>query len=338
MLPTSMRRAVEASRAKRFLRVAKWVFVCWLLWVLYKQLYVPSSPSLWIDVTSVAFRDSRALYWLTAIFVLMPVNWLLEAQKWQQLLGGMGVSLRGRSLFKSVMAGISFSVVTPNRMGEYVGRVWVLPAAQRWSAGLSTLMGSLCAWLAFIGLGWPALWIWIARLNSWYEGWQVYLVAVVASLGPIGVWLLIGSWDRWRMKLRIPTVVRRKIPPFLSGYWQPLQRVRSIEGSYVQWAVLMAAARFGVYCLQYWLCLHFFGLELSLFWGLTGIAAIYLLQAALPLPNGAALLLRTEMAIWLWADQPGASAAILMATFSLFVINLGIPSLVGLFYIVQNEP
>lgn len=338
MWPSKTTQAVDASGIKWVLRIAKWAFVSWLLWVLYRQLLLPSSPSRWIDMTSAVFRHPGSLYWLTAIITLMPVNWLLEARKWQQLLGGMGVSLRGMPLFKSVMAGISFSVVTPNRMGEYVGRVWVLPAGQRWSAGLSTLMGSLCAWLAFIGLGWPALWLWVGRLNSWYEGWQLCLVVILASLGPVGVWLFIRGWDHWRLKIQIPPNVRRRIPRFLSDHGQLLQLLRSIEGSYVQRAVLIAAARFCVYCMQYWLCLHLFGLELSLLWGLTGIAAIYLLQAALPLPNGAALLLRSEMAIWLWADQANVSVAILMATFFLFVINLGIPSLVGLFYIVWNEP
>ena len=136
----------------------------------------------------------------------------------------------------------------------------------------------------------------------------------------------------------INTISRaKKIPRFLSGYWQPLQRMRSIEGHYVWDAVLIAGGRFFVYCMQYWLCLDFFGLDLPLLWGIAGIAAIFLLQAAFPLPNGAALLLRTEMAIWLWADQPDSSATILMATFFLFVINLGIPSLVGLFYIIRNE-
>ena len=338
MWPTKMRWAVDASGTKWFLRVAKWIFVCWLLWVLYKQLYLPSSPSRWIDITLAAFGHPKALYWFVIAIALMPVNWLLEAQKWQQLMLGMGISLQGLPLFKSLMAGISFSVVTPNRMGEYVGRVWVLPAGQRWSAGLSTFMGSICAWLAFIVVGWPAVWLWIGRLNSWYETWQVCLIIILASLGPIGVWLLIISWDRWRLKVKIPSIVLRNIPSFLWNYCKQLRLVRNIEGSYVQWAVLIAATRFCVYCLQYWLCLHLFGVNLSLFWGLTGIAAIYLLQAAFPLPNGAALLLRTEMAIWLWADQPDSSVAILMATFFLFVINLGIPSLVGLFYIVRNEP
>ena len=66
------------------------------------------------------------------------------------------------------------------------------------------------------------------------------------------------------------------------------------------WAGAHACLRFSVYCMQLYLLLWFFGLELPLWRGLAGIAAIYLVQAGIPLPPGLNLVTRTELGLLLW--------------------------------------
>ncbi|MGI4806204.1 MAG: hypothetical protein ACRYFL_15665, partial [Janthinobacterium lividum] len=67
---------------------------------------------------------------LFLVTVLMLINWLLEAVKWQYLTK----LLEKMSLWKAiegVFCGLTMAIITPNRIGEYGGRILYLPPRKR---------------------------------------------------------------------------------------------------------------------------------------------------------------------------------------------------------------
>jgi hypothetical protein len=52
---------------------------------------------------------------------LVPVNWGLEAWKWHRLAGTWSRTF-GRSL-RAVLVGLTLGFATPNRVGDYAGRI-----------------------------------------------------------------------------------------------------------------------------------------------------------------------------------------------------------------------
>ena len=100
-------------------------------------------------------------------------------------------------------------------------------------------------------------------------------------------------------------------------------------------ALLLAFARYSVYCLQYYLMIRFFGISAPLIGALSGIATIFLFQATVPLPPVAALLARGEAALLVWAPFSANELSILGATFGLFILNLAFPALLGVMFIVK---
>ena len=54
---------------------------------------------------------------------------------------------------KGVLAGISVSMIMPNRIGDYLGRVFILKKADRFQAVLATILGSLAQLLTTIIIG-----------------------------------------------------------------------------------------------------------------------------------------------------------------------------------------
>ncbi len=86
----------------------------------------------------------------------------------------------------------------------------------------------------------------------------------------------------------------------------------------------LACLRFGLYCSQLYLLLWFFGLELPWWDGMAGIAAIYLVQAGIPLPPGLNFLTRTELGLLVWQAGPEESVAVLAAYTALFSVNVSI--------------
>lgn len=301
-----------------------------LLILLFWQIGTEGRFEDWWLTIQAAKADGKRLAYLFAALLLMPLNWLLETAKWRQLLltdwrPGWKASV------KAVLAGISVSLATPNRIGEYGGRALLAPAAQTANVVVSSLLGSLCQWIVFLGCGWPALWL---ILGAHYL-WPTCLLWMVSWSVPVLLVLFLGlasqpwAMDWWQARKENNKWWRwlsRKIKTN-----EPL-RYRRLVG-----ALLLALLRFWVYSFQYLLLLWFFDLPLGFGQGMQGIFSIYLIQAGIPLPPGFSVITRSELALMVWGTANLAPLNIVSATFSLYIINLVVPALLGALLIMNKK-
>ena len=65
------------------------------------------------------------------------------------------------------------------------------------------------------------------------------------------------------------------------------------------------------------------------------IAFIFFLQTFLPLPPGTALLMRGELAINIWGEYADNPITIFAVSFGLWAINVAVPALIGMIFIVN---
>ncbi len=105
-----------------------------------------------------ALLQPERLVFLVVAVLLMPLNWYLEARKWHPLLTAFLPWDFSRT-WRTVIAGVSVSAATPNRIGEIGGRMMVAEKSEWPGVIASSLLGSACQWIAFLLLAWPGL-IW----------------------------------------------------------------------------------------------------------------------------------------------------------------------------------
>jgi hypothetical protein len=278
-----------------------------------------------------ALRRPGQWRFLFLAVALMPLNWWLEARKWYGLLRAFLPWTFGRT-WRATLAGVSLSAATPNRIGEIGGRLLVAERAEWPGVITSSILGSACQWAAFLLLAWPGL-MWTA------DGLlQEALPFSVAWLWPLGPLVLLAGW--WSGVPLLLRVIRWAGKRFQLDQEALVTGLTQVKISVMLWAGAHACLRFSVYCLQLYLLLWFFGLELPLWRGLAGISAIYLVQAGIPLPPGLSLVTRTELGLLLWntgeSAEPAAAVAVLAAFTSLFAINVLLPALPGYFLFVRN--
>ena len=72
----------------------------------------------------------------------MLINWSIEALKWKISIRHIQRISFLRS-FRAVLSGVSFSVNTPNRIGEYLGRVLYIEEGHRLQAISLTIVCSM---------------------------------------------------------------------------------------------------------------------------------------------------------------------------------------------------
>ncbi|WP_116109291.1 lysylphosphatidylglycerol synthase domain-containing protein [Lewinella sp. IMCC34191] len=280
-------------------------------------------PHFWRSLT----RPGNWRY-LALVAVLMPVNWLLETRKWQLLLRAF-LDWPFAKVFRATLAGVSVSAATPNRIGEIGGRM-LLAHREEWPAVVaSSILGSLCQWVAFLLLAWPALVITVGRLPQIdigvSYGWFLPigpLLLLVAAIGGKPLLLRVVDWSEGRF-VRDATTLRESLT--------------KVKLSLMSRSSIYATLRFVVYCVQLYVLLRFFGLALPFLGGMAGIMAIYLVQAGIPLPPGLNLVTRTELGLLLWSVGPEGSIAVLAAYTALFCVNVLLPAVPGYWLIVRKN-
>jgi uncharacterized membrane protein YbhN (UPF0104 family) len=99
----------------------------WLSFSIWRQIQQqPNLEKAWQHILESV--GSPLLWNLVAVVLLMIVNWSVEAFKWKISVAKIQ-PISFFKAFKAVLSGISFSVSTPNRVGEYLGRVLLLEAS-----------------------------------------------------------------------------------------------------------------------------------------------------------------------------------------------------------------
>ena len=268
------------------------------------------------------------VHFLVILILLMPVNWGLEVLKWQNFIQGR-VPIGFWQLFKGVLAGVSIALFTPNRVGEFGGRVLMVGAKYSWVAIAASVVGSFCQMLILISAGL----IGVCYLGGHQLNWDPDVFGLLIFF--IGMILLLMLYAYFNIGKIL------KLGKFLPGQkWlkaiaPKLRMLGEYNNKTLLAGLLLGGLRFSVYSFQYFFALRFYGVQIPLADALAGITSIFLFQTIVPLPPLIGLVARGELALLIWNYFEANEISILGATFTLFVINLCIPAFVGLIYIVK---
>lgn len=274
---------------------------------------------------------------ILVVIILMPFNWLLETRKWIHLMQPVE-QVRMRKAFKAVLAGLTVSMFTPNRMGEYGGRILMVSPKNRIRSIFATLVGSMSQWLILVGGGLVGLLclLLVARVPNNFQvyGWSVFILGVLILGGVTFCYFnlawFMGKAVKWRLTRRWATKFHENL--FCNYSKQELTKALGLSG-----------LRYLVYSAQYFCLLASFGFEMNWIEGFSAILFVFLLQTGLPIPPTAGLIARGSLAVWVFGwflrDTDTADlalkSAVLASTFTLWLVNVLLPAIVGAFFIAQ---
>lgn len=275
----------------------------------------------------VALKTTQWTFFLL-VLVLMPINWILEAFKWLQFIPGR---MSFWQVLKATLSGVTVALFTPNRIGDYGGRVLLVQAKDNWATLVATMAGNYCQLVVLISGGVIGL----SYFGRHYltEDWQT-----LRNLIPLAIVFLIGLWSLPLTFKHISHYLKKlERYAWLRPFIRNLRGLEEVSKKALLKSFAFATARYSVYSLQYYFILQFYGVEVALWDALAGISTIFFIQASVPLPPVSALLARGQIAMLIWTPFGANSIGILAATFTLFIINLVIPAFFGLIYIIKTN-
>jgi len=307
------------STAKKSLsRLLKILIFSGLVWAIYQQIASQENfeAITWTFLSSLHFQN---MLWFLGVCSFSFLNWGIEAQKWRQLMLKVE-RLSFKDAFRAILCGITLSLFTPNRVGEYGGRVLILQHANRLQAIAVTLVGSLSQIIANVSLG-AIGFVSFAGIYLQWEVWQVVGMGVLAVL-LIGALLLVyfqvQKSERWIAK--IPFFRRYK------NHFSPIEAYHTHELAQVLgWSFL----RNTVFTLQYIGLCWAYNMEVNALTAWMIVNTIFCVQLFTPSIALVELGIRGNIALFFWSYVTNNQLAIIAATFSLWWINLVIPAIIG---------
>ncbi|MFZ4633729.1 MAG: lysylphosphatidylglycerol synthase domain-containing protein [Saprospiraceae bacterium] len=300
-----------------------------LLVVLYRL--VSAHPNLRASWDSLKTHLNQASWasMLLPVLLLLP-NWLLETAKWR-LLVRITHPIPFLTAFRAVLIGVGFSIITPQRVGEYGGRLILLPPDARWAGINAKIAGNAAQVLILVGFGGPAailLGIQMGLLN---------LLLVICISAAFTLLFTLALYFFFRPALLKKMILARHWPDWIKQRLRPVGSLFHFPVSALAHVLLLSLMRYAIYCCQYILLLNLFNIMPGPTDACIGVAAIFFWQTMLPLTTVAGLAVRGNLAVWIWGFYGADAVNSLGASLFLWIINLILPALIGtlIFFRVQ---
>ena len=262
-------------------------------------------------------------FWI--VFFLMFINWGLEARKWQLLLAPLE-KFSFFKAFKSVLSGCSVTMLTPNRIGEYGGRIVYVQEEHRLGAIPLTILGSISQLSVTVIMGTVGLFVFryaqadaaLFKILPAFAANILMYISVISSVVLVSVYL--------RVSIIISLISRLS---FLKKFNKYLQLLNSFNRKQLLRILFLSFLRYMVFILQYLLLLKVMHVDISIFVCFWLLSVFYLVMAMAPTIGFTELPVRAAASVELLQLYSSNIIGIQAASLGIWLINLAIPAIAG---------
>jgi uncharacterized membrane protein YbhN (UPF0104 family) len=298
-----------------FIKIAILFFSFYFIW---KRLTDNS-----VDFDLPVLFSAENSFFTIAIILFMFLNWSLEAIKWKLLIAPLEKITFSASL-KAVFSGVTVSIFTPNRVGEFAGRVFFLEKADKIQATIRSLIGSLMQLFVTMLAGILGFFILEKKYFDFFDLQQFFsedflflLLLVLIALVVIIVFVII------KRKILFLTIAK---------YIKTFKRYTLKELNAV---FCLSIIRYIVFSFQYYFALRLFGINGETVILFSLIALTFFVTSAIPTFALTEIAVRAGVAVCFFGTISSANSSILAASLFLWIINLAVPAVFGSPFIWQ---
>ena len=297
---------------KLIIVIASWVFV------FFKIKNSSDLPELLKLFSELDFKQISAFIFL---LFLMLANWFLESEKWRFIISKIE-KLSSKTALIYVWIGVSVGTITPNRIGEFVGRVMFLKAENRKKATSLTLISDLSQLLITIFFGSISIILLLPYFDKSSEfnfnKNIIYLFIAVSLILSFAVFFSINKIIKY-LKNR----------SFESNWFSKFYDLPDISFGDKLVLFSLSLLRFLVFSFQYFLIFKIFGVEISFFHCFIASSAMFFASHLFPNIALAEAGLRISFAILFFGIFTDKISIISISSLLVYIINIIIPILIG---------
>lgn len=260
------------------------------------------------------------------VCLLMIVNWTIEAFKWQLLLKDIEPKSYVNAI-KAVFAGVSVGLATPNRAGEFGGRILLLKHENRSIGGFLALAGSFSqlAVTLIIGLIGFTVLLMISPQSRDLFAVSDILITAIGFLFAGFILLLYLKIDYFSGKIaKIPLINKLKNLSSYPELWNITKKLKVFALSIIRYVIFIH---------QFYLLVYILDINIDYTDAMLVISVIYLLMAVVPIISIGEPGLRVSFSLILFSIFTNQAVAVFSASILLWIINVAVPAVLGSLFI-----
>lgn len=246
------------------------------------------------------------------------INHFLEIKKWKTLTK----SVKNNSWFEATeqsLASLTFSIITPNRIGEYGAKVLFYPNNKRKQILLLNFAGNFYQLAITIILGMIGL-VFLYKYASFsIISIQNSIIIIIALISVVGIFYFLKE-------------NYSKIGDWLSKIIELL----SFKNNKI--VILISLLRYLVFSHQFYFLIYCFKLNISYFEAMTAISSVYLIASCIPILSLFDVSLKGSVAIIVFSIFEIDSIQILSITTLMWLLNFVFPAIIGSYFVFQFNP
>lgn len=258
------------------------------------------------------------------------VNYGLENLKWRQILD----ELKNYSFLetqKAVYAGNAIAILTPDRLGTFIGRFTYLKDLSKTKITLSTFVGNyaqLVTTMLFAMLGLIMTW----NLSIEFQFPENLGVNMIISVMIFVCCTAIFTYYNQLVLLELLGKIKWKFGDLLRDR---LRFMTELSERSLHLILITAVLRYLTFVVQFYIALHLFGAAVSFSWAIAFCGILYLFATIIPSPFMGNLGTREAIAVFM-VSPLGLGEHVIAASLFIWLINVVLPSLIGGFILLRK--
>lgn len=299
--------------------IVKLVFLVLTVSFIFSRVVNRGADVHFLELKPLVYLPETWFYFLIAI-ILAFCNIFIEAVKWRSVVKEFHPVTFNRAV-SAVTAGFSFGMFTPNRTGEFIGRISFLPEENR-AEGIAA-----SAVLSLTQLSWTIVAGIFALLTLKHELHFIFNEK----------WPNIFLWSGLILFLIIMLVVVIFKTHLVDHVKVIYNAVRSIRKTSLLRLLILSGLRFLVFTVQFVIIMKLFQVELANGIIAAGAAVFFLLTSAVPSFLFSEIAVRGTVAVVIFSVFGVAVEPVVASSLLLWLINIAGPAVFGLFALIFNN-
>lgn len=256
---------------------------------------------------------------MSFLIILTFFNWFFEILKWKNLVDFVQ-HITFKNAMEQSLGGLTASLFTPNRIGEYGAKAIYFGTPKRKRIMLLNLLGNMMQMTVTLLFGAIGLWLMHSKydLNINYYKVSRFIVLIIF----VGIFALFGlKQNRFRIK----------------GF--SIERLKSFfkdlpSGIHIK-TLVFSLIRYMIFSFQFYFLLKLFGINVSYYNAMIVITTMYLLASIIPSIFVFDVVIKGSVAVYLFSVVGVNEFTTLSVITIMWILNFVLPSIFGSYYVLN---
>ena len=253
------------------------------------------------------------------LVILTLFNWFFEILKWQKLVQ-IVQKISFKDALEQSLGGLTASLVTPNRIGDYGAKVMYYTNRFKGKIVLLNLVGNISQMTITTVFGVIGLTIFVnfyqVDINYYRVTRFVFILLIIAILSFFGV-----KHRRFKVKGH--------------SYVDLIDFIKSITINVKAKTLVFSLIRYLIFSFQFYFFLSVFGVAIDYLDAMVVITSMYFLASIIPSISIFDVVVKGSVAVFLFSFLKINELTILTIITSMWLLNFVIPSVFGGYYILN---